>query len=128
MSIYQYKYFIDGKKLGILQKEINTSYDPYVNYDEAIYDTPSQSDSQGIYVRYTIKNSGPTDENSDLALDDNLERAVLFYVKSEIAQDGGDPRRADYLMRKFHYYVARANNARKGRINKVMPSSTESVR
>jgi len=122
-SYYDYRYYIDGRYLGILQRSLDLVYDPYVTLDEDIYVTPTVSDSSAILVRFTVRSTLPTSETSDLGLSRNLEHAVVWYVRAKLAEESGDLDRYSYCMNKFHEKIQREYPRRYGLKNRVIVPS-----
>lgn len=121
-TIYAYRYYIDGRYLAILQNR-TTNVFPTLNED--IFVTPTIADSSAIYVRYTIGISAPTDENSNLEVNDTLGEGLVHYVKFKFAEDSGDERAQRYHYNKFLYFINREISNRRGNnVSISMPSGT----
>lgn len=105
-----YRYFIDGRKLAILQKKISSES---VEREE-IFLRPSEDDSSAIYIRYTVNVSAPADENTELSVSRELSEAIVNYVKSKLLDDAGEEKKALYYMNKFYTMVSRHRTNIKG--------------
>jgi hypothetical protein len=123
-TIYDYRYYIDGRSLVILQRSIESIYDPYLSLKEDLFVSPSVADSSAVAIRFTVPPSDPTDENSTLDIGENLALAIVEYVKSKVAEDNGNDDRAQNYMNKFYSKVAQYANSRKGAPRIIMPAYT----
>jgi len=125
MAVYGYKYYIDGQNIAILQN-YNTSLFPLDT--RTVYKTPSIDDSSAIYLRYTVTPAAPTSVNSDLGLSKELSLAVVYYVKSRLAEDNEDMRSRDFFYNKFLTYIHRHQNNKRGSARISIPSGITALR
>lgn len=126
-NYYDYRYFVDGRNLAILQNAQDISYDPYIDYGDELYVTPTQSDSSGIMLRITVRIPAPSNEQTDLDLDRFVARAVVYYVKAQMVEDT-DPKLYNYNMQKFHELVQRQRNRKLGSPRLNSPNYAGAVR
>jgi hypothetical protein len=105
LNLYDYRYYIEGAYIAILQRHLSTSEDPYAATEDWFV-TPTVADTTAIYLRFTKALTLPTDETSDLGLSKDLAMACLYYVKARLAEDQ-NPRLADKYMSEFYKYVSR---------------------
>ena len=125
MSTYDYRYYIEGRYLGILQRSISSTYDPYLTLNEDLYTTPAESDSNAIYTRYTVNIAMPTNEESDVGVSGLLAQAIIYYVRSKLYEDAGDDKRAFVARNKFYELIQRQMNSRKGGMRRIIGNGPE---
>ena len=119
---YDYRYYIEGRYIALLQRSTDSVYDPYLNLSEDLFTTPSVADTDAIYYRYTKLPTAPTAETSTIDLGKMLSLALVEYVKARLAEDAGDDRSALKHMKKFYYYIGRDQDNKKGAVRMIMPS------
>lgn len=128
-NYYDYKYYIDGRKIAILQKLTDTSQNPRILVDGDYYGNPQSADTSAIYLRYTVSQSAPTSENDELSVNANLAMAILHYVKARYAEESMNDIKANrYHMNEFYKYIARESNDRRGHIRTVMAGYTGAIK
>jgi len=110
----QYKYYIDGQDLIILEKDSDTG----------VYITPATNYTNGILLRYTVANTPPTSISDELGLSRRLEMAIVDYVKYRLYENAGDDRRAQFYYRKFLSALSREVKNRRGHFRKIIPNYT----
>ena len=103
-DLNQYKYFINGRYIGIL------SYDE----EEGYYRTPDEDDAAAIMLEYTMIAANVTTETDSIDIDDSLARAIVYYVKCRIAEDVGREDLARLYKAKFYYHIQRSQNNKRG--------------
>jgi hypothetical protein len=123
-SVYDYRYYIEGRKLAILQRSIDSIYDPYLTLREDLFETPSIADSSAIYVRYTAVVSTPSDEEASLDVSGKLPLAMVYYIKSRLAEDANDERSQVRNYNKFLELIRREINQRKGSGSVILPKGS----
>lgn len=120
-NVYDYRYYIDGRYIAILQRSTDSVFDPYITMDEDLFETPSEADSSAIYVRYSVTYARPTNEEADLGVVGLLSLALVHYVKARLAEDSGDERKQEKQYNQFLKYVEKERLNRRGGIPVVMP-------
>jgi len=105
-TIYDYKYYSDGRHIALLQKQMLTVYDPYIKTKDELYLTPSTSDSEAILLDYTPVLNYPSNEQSVLDVNNRLAKAIVEYVKYKFAEDAEDYKKAGYHKGLFYELVA----------------------
>jgi len=126
-NYYDYRYFVDGRHIAILQNAQDITYDPYIDYGDEIYVTPTQSDSSGILLKYTVTISAPLDEETSIGVDRFLARAIVHYVKAKMVEDT-DLRMYQFNMNKFHELVQRQRRRKLGTSRINSPNYTGAIR
>jgi hypothetical protein len=126
-TYYDYRYYIDGRNIAILQDAQDIFYDPYIDYGDRMYVTPESSDSSGIMLRYTVSITAPTDEQTDIGVDRFLARAIVHYVKAKMLEDT-DPRMSEWNMKQFKTLVQRQRRRKLGSMRVNAPNYMGAVR
>ena len=124
-TTYDYRYYIEGRYLAILQRSISSTYDPYLTLSEDLYTTPAAADANAIYLRHTVACALPSSEESDIGVSGLLAQAMIYYVKSKLYEDAGDEKRAFVARNKFYELIQREMNSRKGGMRKIMSHGVE---
>lgn len=106
-----YRFFINGNTISILQRRVDETYRLYKFDIDALYVTPTVNDTDAIYVRYTKENDIPNSETDDLGISHNLSLAVVHYIKYRLLEDR-DPRLSSYNYRMFLKLLQRERNNR----------------
>lgn len=128
MFLYDYRWHVDGRYLAILQRAVDSVYDPYVTLEDDLFLTPQNADSEAILVRHTASVSVPEDVTTDMGISRELFLAVVHYIKSKLVEDS-DVRMYEWHRKKFHYYVERHNFNLKGNPpSTVMPNYLGAVK
>jgi hypothetical protein len=126
-NYYDYRYYIDGRNIAILQNAQDISYDPYIDYGDELYVTPQTSDSSGILLKYTVVISAPSDEETAIGVDRFLARAIVYYVKAKLVEDT-DKRLFEWNMREFNKLVQRQRRRKIGSPRINSPNYTGVIR
>lgn len=124
-TTFDYRYYIEGRYLGLLQRSISSTYDPYLTLSEDLYTTPAEADSNAIYIRYTAAVVIPSSEESDVGVSGLLAQAIVYYVRSKLYEEAGDENRAMVAYNKFLTLIQREMNSRKGAMRKIMGTGPE---
>jgi len=131
MVVYDYRYYINGRYIDILQRCTDGVYDPYLSLSDELFVTPENADSNAIYLRWTKLPNIPANENSDIDLSEPLAIACVHYIRSKLlSEDDDNPNNAQLAqmeMNKFHTRVQRYMSTRKGRGRKAMPTESAGV-
>jgi len=101
-TVYDYRYYIHGRQIAIIQRQLDNIHDPYLISNDIMYQTPASSDVSAIQIVCTKKPTAPTDETSTIDLSATLVNAVEAFVKSKLYEDKEDENRADYHMKDFY--------------------------
>ena len=124
MATYDYRYFVDGRQLAILQKKISSES----LTREEIFIRPTYADSSAVYIRYTVSVSAPSDENTEISASRELSEAIVYYVKSKLLEDAGEEKKALFYMNKFYTMVSRHRSNIKGPGSQVMVAYSGAIR
>lgn len=128
-NYYEYRYYIDGRKIAILQKLSDTSENPRILVDGDFFGNPQTSDSSAIYLRYTVSQSAPTSENDEVSVNANLAMGILHYVKGRYAEEvTKDMVASRYHMNEFYRYISRESSDRRGHPRTVMVNYEGAIR
>ena len=111
---YDYRYYIEGRYIAILQRQQESIYDPYYDVREDVYKTPTEDDDEGILLRYTVSQSASTSETTDLGISRDLALGIVHYVKARLAEERGDMRMREWHYNRFLYYTSKHNSNVKG--------------
>ena len=103
-NYYEYVYYIDGDKIALLQKVDDIQYDPYIDFGDEIYSTPSVSQENAVELVFQPTVSAPADEQTELSVSRQLARAIACYVGARLIEDE-QPALADRKMREFYKLV-----------------------
>src|SRR3972149_796988 len=104
-TLYDYRWHQEGRYIAILQRSIDSVYDPYLSLADDLFITPSVSDSSAVYLRYTVTQTAPSSETVDLGLSQNLSLAVVHYVKARLAEEKEDFKWQFYHTSQFYKYL-----------------------
>ena len=87
-TIYEYAYYIDGRKIAILSKGSSSTYVNDTNLTLLdIWVTPENDDSDAIMLEYTSKISAPTSETESINVNEYLTLAIEDYVRFKLSMD-----------------------------------------
>ncbi len=120
-SVYDYKYYIHGRQIAILQRQTNTLYDPYFQYDHYVWETPDSTQLNGIQIVCTKKPTAPTDETGSIDLSETLFLALADYVKSRLLEDAGDDGRSAKYLNRFYEKIEDHQSNLRGSQARIMP-------
>jgi len=126
MFIYDYRYYIEGRYLAILQRALDSVYDPYLTLDDDLFLTPQNADTDAILIRHTVHVAAPTDATTDMGISYELAQAVVHYVKAKFAEDV-DKRMYNWHMNKF-YEMVEAHNTNLNGPKRAMPNYLGAMR
>lgn len=126
-TLYDYRWYNDGRYLAILQRQTDSVYDPYLSLNDDLFATPETDDSSAIYVRYTVTQTAPNSETDDDGLPLDLSLAVVHYIKARLAEENGDEGRQMINMKEFYKYLSRNQNNKKGGPRVVSPGYSGAV-
>ena len=124
----EYAYYIEGDQLAIIERDYSLSdglgytYDPDdglgIGTGSGEWKSPTVDIDDGIYIVYTAipkaKDGGEiTDESDEIDVDSYLAKALVYYIKAKMAEDGGDFKQREYFMREFKRQLEKERSARK---------------
>ena len=103
----QYAYYIEGNRLAIVEKDTsftdnvdNKEFGPGVARQE--WKSPQSNVTDGIELKYTnTPGDDLEDENSVIDLPSYLAKALVYYVKSKLAEDERNIEYKEYYIREF---------------------------
>lgn len=128
-TYYEYRYYIDGRQIAILQRLTDTAENPRILIDGEYFGVPQTADSSAIYLYYTVKVGEPLVETDTLSLNDTLSMAVLHYVKARVAEESTrDMRAYQFHMNEFHRLIQKESENRRGHSRTVSPNYLGAIR
>ena len=103
----QYAYYIEGNRIAIVEKDTNFSnnvdskeFGPGAARQE--WKSPQSNVSSGLELKYTnAPGDDLEDESSVIDLPSYLSKALVYYVKSKMAEDAMDVELQMYCLREF---------------------------
>lgn len=104
-TIYDYRWYSEGRYIAILQGAIDTIYD---FLEDDLFLTPTSADTDAILLRHTVSVTAPSDETTDLGISRELAMAIVHYVKSKLVEDT-DKRMNQWHYNKFLGFIQRHN-------------------
>ena len=122
MAVYDYQYYIRGRQIALLQRQLDNIYDPYLMSEDLVYQTPENDDVVAIRIECTIKPTAPSDETSTIDLPEMLMKAAEDFVKSRIAEDALNFAVADRYMKEFYKKIEVHRQNLSGGYPIIMPS------
>ena len=113
-----YSYFIRGRQLVIVENLETAPSDP----EEPTYKAPGDTHVGSLMLEYTSipDVSAMVDESDDIPVDEVIAKALVDYLKSEMAED---PQMKEYYMDRFNKKVVRYCEGRVGGIRRVLGNS-----
>lgn len=112
--LYDYQYYISGRKIAILQRSIDSTYDPFIRIRDDIYLTPSNSDADAIMIEYNGRPDRVSSESDTIDLDLDLSRALVRYIKARMANDKQQYDVENEEMKRFYKLVSERKRALRG--------------
>lgn len=122
MAVYDYKYYIRGRQIALLQRQVDSVYDPFITSSELVYETPSNDDPVAIRIECTIKPTAPSDETGTIDLPSMLFKAVEDYIKARIAEDNNEFQLSDRYIKEFYRKIGIHRQNMSGGFPTIMPS------
>jgi hypothetical protein len=122
-TYYQYAYYIDGRKIGILRKNITTIDADNRDIISEYWATPDSDDANAIMFEYALKVSAPTSETDTIDIGEYLGMALVEYIKYRIAEDSGDIAKANYHYKKYTIKLHEEEDNRRGSPIIVRPAA-----
>ncbi len=107
----QYTYYIDGRRLALLEKNATTGR----------WGSPTSDVTSGIKLEYSVRPTDPINEDSTLDIDRYLILALIEFVKASIFIESGDEKRAEYYMQRFRRKVGKYASSRMTGPRAVIP-------
>jgi len=121
-TVYEYWYYISGRKIAILSRGSSTTYDPNVTTTNDQLVTPTVADTDAIMLDYSYKPTTPTAESDTIDVSEYLALALVDYVKYKMFEEQGDENRAKLYYNKFLVKISRNENMKLGGPRVSMPS------
>ena len=132
----EYGYFIKGDRIAIVEKDWQygggqTLSQPGLNdvgeSGSTLWKSPTSTIDNGILLEYTVlpksKDGGNiSDESDDINISSYLSKAVVYYLKSKLAEDQLEIEAKEYFMREFRKMIEKYNNNKASGPRTVMPS------
>ena len=113
----RYNYFVRGRQLIIIENREDVT--ATAGNDAPSYQAPSETLVDGLMLEYTSipDVSGLLDETDDIPVDEVLARAIVDFVKSEMAEE---PTMKEYYMQRFTKRVVRYTEGRVGGLRRIV--------
>ena len=121
-SVYEYVFYISGRRIAILSRGSSTTYDPLITTTNDQWITPTVADTDAILLDYSYKPTTPTSEEQTLDCSEYLALALVDYVRYKIYEEQGDENRAKLYYNKFLVKISRNENMKLGGPRVSMPS------
>tara|TARA_R100000008_G_C3575775_1_gene165158 strand:+ start:1274 stop:1705 length:432 start_codon:yes stop_codon:yes gene_type:complete len=134
----EYTYQIKGNKFSLLEKDFTTTDGMNYTYsgisgDGVTDDVPSGSTvvksplsdvTDGIELEYAYSPiESLVDEGSEIDLPPYLSKALVYYLKGKIAEDGMNLEVKEYMMREFRRMIEKYENSKVAGPRQVMPGN-----
>jgi hypothetical protein len=127
-TLYDYRWYNEGKYIAFLQREVDSIYNPYLTASDDVFVTPETAQTDAILVRYTVSVTVPTSETTDFGVSREIGMALEHYVKYRMKEDT-DINMSKYHYRKFRELIFRHMRNLKGATGaKVIPSGVEALK
>ena len=128
-----YAYYLEGNKVAIVEKDV--SFDNDVDSKEygpgasqQRWESPQSSITNGLEIVYTYSTANSlTDESSELDLPVYLQKALVYYLKAKISEDGKDIQGREYFMREFKKMLEKYENSRISGL-RIISSGSHAIR
>ena len=133
----EYGYFIKGNRIAIVEKDWNygdgqTLSQPGLNdvgsSGSSLWKSPVATVDNGILLEYTVmpgaKDGLPiANESDDIDINSYLAKALVYYVKSKMAEDAMKIEEKEYFMREFRSMIEKHSNNKIIGQRRVMPTN-----
>ncbi len=128
-TVYDYRYYIDGRYIAIVQRQSDQTYDPWLKIEDDVFSVPQVSDSSAIYIRFSIATTQSfATESTTIDISNNLAQGIIEYIRSKFAQERGDERKEIYHYNNFLRYISRERKLRGGHANIILPHGVGVIR
>lgn len=127
-TIYDYAWYLSGRKLAILQRGASTTYSADSINTYNMYLTPTVDDTDAIAIEYVYTITEPTAESDTIDVSKMLSLALVDYVRFRIYEDEGKEKLADKYYGKFLAKVSVEADNRTGMPRKIIPTGTAVLR
>lgn len=124
---YDYKYYIEGNQLAILEAGINVSIAPRYDAGNGIWVTPENNDTGAIMVEYSDIISAPASETDSMTTNQQVSLAVVDYVKHRLFEDAGEDVKAMRYYNRFLSKIYHERNSIAGSYRGIVASKPTSV-
>ena len=129
----QYAYYIEGNKIGLVEKNVSFNnnldskeYGPGVIRQE--WKSPTGTVTDGLELKYTnAPGDDLEDEASVIDLPSYLCKALVYYVKARLAEDGANLEVKEYFMREFRKILEKHESS-KIRGPRIISPGSHSIR
>ena len=128
MAYYEYRYWIDGRKLSIVQRAIDTVFSDSSVVTSDFFVTPTEDVTDGILLQYAYTVTQPTAESDTIDVSNTLALALVDYVRHRVLEDKGDTKGAEGYYAKFLRRVAENEHRKVGGLRKAIPGGVSALR
>ena len=119
-TVREYAYRVRGRKIALYERDAAYPFDndltsrQYGGLRRGEYKSPIADILDGLVLEYVFRpkfrNAADTadiadsaaDESSTISLPTYISKALVYYIKAKIAEDGADYTAKEYLMREFN--------------------------
>ena len=118
-----YSYFIRGRQLIVIE-----NLDVAPTDDEApMYKAPGDTHTASLMLEYTSvpDTSAMVDESDDLPVDEIIAKAIVDYIKAELAEE---PAMKEYYLDRFNKRIVRYTEGRVGGHKRLILNGTQHIR
>ena len=117
MAAKHYAYYIKGNKLALIQRDKSSSTS---DNEYGMYKSPTEAVTDGIEVQFSYTSfPAPLDETSTVNVTRYQANAIVYYLKSKLAEDAGDMEQREYFLREFKRQLEKGSSALMGGIHIV---------
>ena len=127
-TVYEYRYWIDGRRIAIVQRAIDTVYSDSSIITSDFFVAPEQDDTSAIMLQYAYTVTQPTAESDTIDVSNTLALALVDYVRHRVLEDKGDAKGAEGYYTKFLRRVHENEHRKVGGLRKAIPGGVSALR
>ena len=128
-SIKQYSYYLEGSRLAVIEKDTtfdnnvdNRDFSPGIARQE--WKSPTSSIDDGLEIKYVVSGADNlVDESSEINLPIYLAKALIYYVKAKLAEDGMNLDAKIYFEREFRKMIEKHETSKISGMRITVPGS-----
>jgi hypothetical protein len=139
--VREYAYRIRGRKIALYERDAAYPFDndltnrQYGGLRRGEYKSPIADVLDGLVFEYVFRpkfrNAADTadiadsaaDETSTISLPSYISKALVYYMKARLAEDEGDFKAKEYLMREFKSMLERHESAKIVGARRIIPGT-----
>ena len=116
-DVKQYAYYLRGRDIAIVESQVDTVIDDGRIIVDSEYKSPKTTVTDGMFIEYVATpkskdGSEITNESDDIDLSEYLATALVYYIKSSLAEDAGNIDMKMYHDREFKRIIERYESNR----------------